>query len=96
MVSEKPKQSKLNQQKRRAKKKKAYSFQVSCSFTLQFTFPESDVERDPGGDSRDFHPTDEALRRLAEELAQINEDRYPVNDFHPSAESENLLGVHDE
>lgn len=58
-----------------------YTFKVYCSFDIQHTFAENEVQIDPDGDGEnDFEPTEEALAALAEELAECLFNRCgPVN-----------------
>lgn len=67
--------------------KKNYTFHVYCSFRLQYTFTEHEVERDPGGDETDFEPTDEALETLEGELQEYLGENYVVYDIDVSADS---------
>ena len=77
------------------KKKTAphYTFYVSCSFRMQYTFTEKEVQADPGGNEKDFEPTDEALRALEQDLADHLGQNYTVTDVQADADSDSLLGV---
>lgn len=77
------------------KKKTArhYTFSVLCSFHMQFTFTEKEVQPDPDGGKKDFEPTDKALRALEEELAECLGQNYVVTDVEVDADSDSLLGV---
>ncbi len=86
--------TKPKKQKRRAKPaKKIYTYKVICSFNVQFSFTESEVEPDPGGAKGDFNPTDKALRALKEELRDTLGYNYAVSEVEAYAESNELLGV---
>lgn len=86
--STKPKQS--------AKHKKIYTFDVTCSFSLQYSFTESEVEPDPEGGKGDFIPTDEAISTLEKELTDVIGFNYCVSDFQADVESDQLLGILEE
>ena len=75
---------------------KKYTFSVCCSFTIQHTFDESEIELDPGGDGTDVEPTDRALLALARELEEVLSAQYSVSDFDASSDSDMLLGTVDE
>jgi hypothetical protein len=49
---------------------KHYTFNVTCSFTMQFTFDAKGVERDPDGDYDDYEPTEAAIVQLQDELQE--------------------------
>jgi hypothetical protein len=70
----KPRQSKQH--------KKAYTFDVICSFDFQYTFTESEVKPDPEGHEGDFIPTDEAIAALEKELTKAIGYNYPVSDLN--------------
>jgi hypothetical protein len=77
----------------RKKTARLYTFYVSCSFRMQFTFTDKDVQPEPGGTKRDFEPTDEALRALEQELAEHLGQNYAVSDVEVDADSDSLIGV---
>ena len=60
--------SKAKQPAHGAKAKKLYTFNVGCSFELQYTFTESQVEPDHESDEGAVEPTSEAIRELEKEL----------------------------
>ena len=69
-----------------------YTFTVMCSFNIQYTFTESEVEQDSGGDVGEFQPTDKALRNLEKELNKKIGQHYPVTQLSADAESDQFLG----
>ena len=71
---------------------KLYTFSVQCSFAMQHTFTESEVEQDPEGKEGDVHPTDAALDALARDLATSLQGSYPVEEVHAEASSDEILG----
>lgn len=75
---------------------KNYTFQVFCSFKMQYTFAEDEVARDPGGDETDFEPKDEALEALELELNELLSSNYPVSDVDASADSNGFIGMTEE
>ena len=66
-----------------------------CSFNLRYSFTESEVEQDPGGDERDFSPTDKAIRTLEKDLQETLGQNYVITMFEAYAESDELLGISD-
>jgi len=72
---------------------KTYTYRVICSFTVQHSFTESEVEQDPGGHASDVVPTDEALSALREELEAALVEDHAVSCFDIHAESDDLLGT---
>ena len=75
---------------------KSYIFRVHCTFTMQYTFNEDEVQRDPGGDETDFEPKDEALEALEREMEQHLSGIYSVSDVDASADSNSLLAIEEE
>jgi hypothetical protein len=75
---------------------KRYTFSVVCSFTMQHTFDESEIEPDPGGNESDVEPTDRALLALACELEELLSTHYSVFDVDASSDSDSLLGTVDD
>lgn len=69
-----------------------YTFTVMCSFNIEYTFNESEVEQDPGGDVGEFQPTDKALRNLEKDLNKVIGQHYPVTQLSADAESDQFLG----
>ena len=75
----------------------SYTFNLVCSFELQYTFSESEVELDSGSDSeKDFCPTDAALQALAREMTEVLGQNWPVCSFEAHADSDSLLRVVEE
>jgi hypothetical protein len=72
---------------------KTYTFRVECSFALQYSFTESEIERDPDGGASDVLPTDPALSALRGELLATLSEKYPISILELCSESEDLLGV---
>ena len=69
-----------------------YTFMVSCSFQMQYTFTAKEVQHDPGGTREDYEPTDAAHEALARELtAHLGQD-YAVADLQVEADSDSLIG----
>jgi hypothetical protein len=81
----KPKQS--------MKRKKIYTYDVICSFNLQYSFTESEVEPDPEGGKSDFIPTDEAIRNLEKVLTEAIGFNFSVTNLQADVESDQLLGI---
>ncbi len=50
---------------------KYYTFQVICSFTMQYTFQDHEVGPDPDGGDDDVKPTGAAMGELEESTANL-------------------------
>ena len=76
---------------------KYYTYRVSVSFNLQYTFKENEVQsaEGEGGDENDFEPTDEALIELEKEIEEYLLENYPVDTVEAWAEVDDLLGVNE-
>jgi hypothetical protein len=73
---------------------KHFTYKVACSFNMQFTFPESDVEQSDEGDEGDMSPTDSALEALGKEIEECVCERFGgVANVEVSADFDELLGV---
>ena len=71
-----------------------YTYRVVCSFELQYTFDQSEVEADPEGDGeKDFSPTEDALEKLAGEMTETLSYNWPISSLEAWADSSDLLGV---
>lgn len=75
------------------KRKKIYTYNVICSFNVQYSFTESEVEPDPEGDKGDFIPTDEAIRNLEKVLTEAIGLNFSVTNLQADVESDQLLGI---
>ena len=75
---------------------KNYTFHVYCSFKIQYTFTEDEVDRDPGGDETDFEPTDEALQALEHELQEFLGENYVIDDVDASADSNSFIAAEED
>lgn len=86
-----------SKRRKRAKPgKRTYTYMVTCSFRLQYSFVESEVEQDPEGAAGDIQPTNEALRVLEKDLSETLGQDYCVKELHAEAESDQLLGTIEE
>ena len=75
---------------------KKYTFRVFCTFEVQHTFGENEVEPDPDGDDTDVEPTDDALQAYGRELESYLAEHYSVSDVEVSTDSDLMLGVIEE
>lgn len=73
-----------------------YTFNVTCSFDMQFTFTERDVEQDSEGNTDDFVPTEEAMLQLEVELREHLEQKFGAANVEVYTDSDALLGVVDD
>ena len=72
---------------------KHYTFDVVCSFSMQFTFTDQQVQQDADGNEGDFEPTDAALVLLAAELKEYLQQTYPADKVDIFTDSDSMLGV---
>ena len=77
------------------KPQKIYTFRVQCSFELQYSFTEDEVEPDPGGSEEDFNPKDEAILALENDLREALGANYLVTSLKAHAESDEIIGISD-
>ena len=75
---------------------KTHTFRVSCSFTFQHSFVESEVEPDPDGSDTDLQPTEGALSALQAELEAKLGHEYSLSSISLDVDSDNLLGTADD
>jgi len=73
--------------------KLAYTFEVTCTFRLQYSFKDAEVEPKAGGAEGDLVPTDGAIRALANEIEETLGYRHQVTDLKVEMDSNDLLGV---
>lgn len=77
--------------------KKRFTYNVSVSFQMQFTFSESEVEQSDEGDEGDMSPTDAALEALGKEIAErLGEHFGAVEKVEAWADFDELLGVEED
>ena len=74
-------------------KGKLYTYSVSVSFDMQFTFTEKEVEQAEEGSEKDLDPTEKALSKLETELMEYLSLAYHVKQVEAFADFESLLGV---
>jgi hypothetical protein len=73
--------------------KKHFTYNVSISFQMQYTFTESEVEQSDEGDEGDLSPSEEALEALEQEIARHLADRFgEVREIEAWADFDDLLG----
>jgi len=75
------------------KPEKHYTYMVTVTFDMQFTFAEDEVEPTDGGDTGDFDPTEDALRALEKELEECIGNCCSVSKIEAYADCDSLLGV---
>ena len=74
--------------------RKHFTYNVSVSFKMQFTFSESEVEQSDEGNEGDMSPTDAALEALDKEIAEcLGEHFAGVKKVDAWADFDELLGV---
>ncbi len=72
---------------------KLFTYRVTCSFELQYSFNESEVERDWDGGEKDFRPTELAISALEKELLEKLQNNYVVESVEARTEFDHLLGI---
>lgn len=76
-----------------SKTEKLYTFLVSVSFEMQFTFNEKEIVHAEDGDENSVDPSERALSKLEREVAKYLSQQYPVEKVEAFAEFDNLLGI---
>jgi hypothetical protein len=69
-----------------------YTYTVSVSFKMQFTFHESEVQPATEGFKHDREPSDKSLNKLKKELEKYITNNYAISDLDVAADFESLLG----
>lgn len=72
---------------------KHYTFNVVCSFTMQHTFTEPEVQSSEDGRTGDVEPTQEALSQLESELSNHMQNNFAIAEIQAFADSDALLGI---
>lgn len=75
---------------------KLYTFNVSISFEMSFTFNESQLQPAEEGGENDLDPTDDALVELQNELHEYLAKSYPVENVLAFADFDSLIGISEE
>ena len=76
---------------------KHFTYNVSVSFQMQFTFSESEVEQSDEGDKGDMSPTDAALEELGKDISErLGEHFGGVDKVEAWADFDELLGVEED
>ena len=76
---------------------KHITFEVSCSFTMQYTFTEQEVQQDEEGNEGDVAPMDAAISQLEKELKEYIGNAYPdVCNVEVYTDAGDILGVYDD
>jgi len=74
--------------------KKHFTYIVACSFKMQFTFTDSEVEQSDEGDGGDMSPTDAAMEALCKEIEECLGRHFgDVEKVEAWADFDDLLGV---
>lgn len=68
-----------------------YTFKVFCTFEMQYTFTESEVERDSDGGEYAVEPTDAAIEALEAEVLEYVSQNYPVESLEVSTDSDLIM-----
>lgn len=72
---------------------KSYTYSVTCSFTLQYTFTQDEVKQAEEGGDGDLDPTAVALEELAAEIGDCLGAQFTVSEVEAWADFDGLLGV---
>ena len=76
--------------------KKLFTYNVSVSFQMPFTFSESEVEPSEEGDDGDMTPTDATLDSLAKEVEECLSENFVIDKVEACADFDDLLGVEED
>jgi hypothetical protein len=82
-----------NSKEQGQKSARSYTFKVNCSFQMQYTFSDDEVQIDPDGNEEDFEPTHAALATLEQEIEEHLLKLYMAEDVNVSADSNSLIGI---
>ncbi len=72
---------------------KFYTYTVTCSFEMQYTFREDQIEQAEEGREGDLDPTEQALEEVADEIRKCLEQQWGVTNVEAWADFDCLLGV---
>jgi len=75
---------------------KLYTYTVTCSFNVQYTFGEDEVEQAVEGGEGDLDPTESALEALGAEIRSCLEEQFSITKVEAWADFDGLLGVIEE
>ena len=78
------------------KNKKYYTYMISCSFKMQYTFTEKEVEQAEEGGEGDLDPIEDALMDLEKTIKDRLEPHWAVSDVEAWTDFDELLGVIDD
>jgi hypothetical protein len=73
--------------------KKHYTYNLTVSFRMQYTFPEEEVEPSEEGDTEDRDPSQCALNRLEDELREYLRQNYVADNVEAWGDFDDLLGI---
>jgi len=76
-----------------SKSEKLYTFSVSISFVMQYTFTHKEVQPAEEGREGDMEPSDKALAKLERDVQDHLGLNYPVDGVQAWADFDSLLGV---
>jgi hypothetical protein len=82
-----------SKRKRRIQPQKTYTFNVKCSFALQFSLNQSEVEQDSEGGEGDVCPTSKALRSLEKEFTEALGAAFSIDTIEAYADFDDLIAV---
>jgi hypothetical protein len=72
---------------------KAYTYTVTISFDMPWTFEQDEVEQAEEGDESDLDPTAAALEKLAAEVQEYLGQQFGVSNVEAWTDFDHLLGV---
>jgi len=76
--------------------KKHYTYNLSVSFRMQFTFTEDEVKPSEEGGPKDRDPSSRSLENLEKELGEYLGQNYAVDDVEVWGDFDELLGIDEE
>jgi hypothetical protein len=72
---------------------KYYTYMILCSFKIQYTFTEKEVEQAEEGGEGDLDPTEDALMDLERTIKDCLDPDWAVSDVEAWTDFDELLGV---
>lgn len=79
--------------KRKPNVERFFTYNVSVSFDMQYTFEESEIQPSEEGAEGDYDPSDEAIANLEKELTEYLRQAYSADNMDVFADFDSLLGV---
>ena len=86
----------MSKKKINSAQEKHYTFNVSFSFDMQYTFTDNEIQAAEEGREGDVEPTGEALAALEKEITECLSQNYAIGKIEADADFDSLLGIVEE